>query len=314
MARDAATTLARACQANPAPEDTEWQAEQGTICHLWWVAAEADQRFGRDPRASLQAGRRAREGRPPDIHTAFPLLMEATWAADHGKDSRPTYQEALGLLRTLQPRRDFQANPFFFSTLGEVHLAQAGWAWKVQRQGEADLAKALAALAQARALDPHFAFTFYHLPRAHALAVRMALARGTDPTAAVARALRAAAEGVAINPANATLQLAAADAHLADGQTRLARGGDPAPAWAACRKALDAGVRINPRDYQLVLLRAELEAAQAASAREGASHREAAIAACRVGLRLKGDEPRFRSLLRALEGPPEGLRAALTLE
>jgi tetratricopeptide (TPR) repeat protein len=313
LARDTATALTQSCQAHSAPQDSEWQAQLGTICHLWWVAAEADQRFGRDPWASLQAGRRAREGRPLDLHTAFPLLIEAKCQGDRRQDPQPTFQAALDLLRGIQPRRDYQANPFFFSTLGEVCFERAGWEWTTRRRGGDSLKEALAALDHARALDPRFAFTFYHLPRAHALAVRMALAKGTDPTASVAKALEAARHGVSINPANAALQLAAADAHLADGQARLARGEDPGPAWAACRKALEAGARTNPRDYHLLLLRAELEAVQAASGREGETHREAAAAACRAGLRLKGDEPRFRLLLRALEGPPGARPPDLTL-
>ncbi len=314
MARDTATATTAICQAHPDPQDPEWQSEMANVCHLWWVAAEADQRFGRDPRASLEAGRRAREGRPPDIHTAFPLLIEAKAEADRGQDPRPLFQEALSLLRALQPRQNFKANPFFFSTLGEVLYEQASWEWGRHRQGEAALKEALEALDHAKELDPHFAYTFYHLPRAHALAVRMALAKGADPAASLARALDAARQGVSINPTNAALQLASADAHLADAQAQLARGQTPSSAWAACRKALDAGARTNPRDYRLVLLKAELELAEATPGPGAQAHQLAAQSTCRAGLRLKRDEPRFRRILQALESPPDRARAALTLE
>jgi serine/threonine-protein kinase len=311
MVREQARQLAEWCGGQAQPQDVEWQAALGTVTHLWWVAAEADERFGRDPLPDLQEARRAREGRPLDLHAAFPLLIEAKREMDRGRDPGRLFQEAVDLLRAIQLRADYRENPFFFSTRGQVLFEKTLWLWRTHRSADATLKETLAALNRSSGLDPHFAYTYYHLPRVHALAARMALLRGQDPHPHVSLALRTAAEGVAINPANATLQLAAADAYLAEGQVRATQQQDATPAWKACRSALAAAERVNPKDYHSKLLLAELEAAEALAAKGDATHRRAAVAACHTGLALKGDEPQFRQLLTQLgEAAPRPHRAA----
>ena len=158
-------------------------------------------------------------------------------------------------------------------------------------------------------MPSHFAYTFYHLPRVHALLARMAQAAGRDPWPHVKAAVATGRQGQAINPGNAQLHLAAADAFLAEGHVKQAEGVDASVSWADCHAALALGERANPKDYRLKLLRAELELAQA-KGREDA-HLKAAQTACLAGLALKRDEPQFRRLLARL-GNPNGDTARST--
>jgi len=277
--------------------EQEWLIAKATLHHLWWVVADADQRFGRDPDAALRHAKRWRDQVGPDPHHIFTRLLEAKVLADRGHDPAQTYREILAVLQQLGGAAELRDSTFYLSICGQAWFEQAEWEWTARRQGRATLAKAIARLEASRARDPQFAYAFYHLPRAHALAARMALASGQEPSGHVQEALSTARQGQAINPGNAQLHLAAADAHLADGQARVALGADPTSAWAACRAALAAGARANPRDYRLALLRADLELAAAETSSNPGPHLSAAEAACRTGLSLKRDEPRFNRLM-----------------
>ena len=277
--------------------ESDWRSLLGTRHHLWWVAAEADLRFGRDPRPALAQARRARKEVPPDIHHAFSLLIEAQALAARGQDPTPVHREIEALFQAVDAYTDSPTNPFIHSTKGQAFFEMARWQRETGLGGEASMRVAQRELERAQSLDGTFAYTYYHLPRLHALKARMALAGGEDPTPHITAALAAAKRGVAINPGNAHLQLAAADAHLAAGQVKVHLGENPTSAWAACRAALAAGERANPRDYQMALLRAELECAMAETAGDRDLHLRAAEEACRAGLALKRDEPRLRKLL-----------------
>ena len=277
--------------------EQEWLVAKATLHNLWWVVADADQRFGRNPDEALRHAKRWRDQVGPDPHHVFTRLIEAQVLADRGQDPTQAYREIQVLLAKLGTAPELRDSAFYLSICGQAFFEQAEWEWTTQRRGSATLAKAIDHLEACRTRDPHFSYGYYHLPRAHALAARMALAAGQDPWRHVQNALARGRQGQSINPGNAQLHLAAADAHLADGQAKVALGGDPTAAWVACRAALTAGDRANARNYRLALLRAALELAVAGTSSNPGPHLRAAEAACRTGLSLKRDEPRFTRLM-----------------
>ncbi|MCE1204174.1 MAG: serine/threonine protein kinase [Holophagaceae bacterium] len=283
--------------------ESDWTAAKGTLHHLWWVVAEADQRFGRNPDPALARARHWRDQVPADPHHAFSRLIEAKHLADRGADPHRLYEETLRVLDALGTKANFQGTVFYNSTLGQALFEHGAWAWAHHHGGREALLRAVQQLEPNLQIEPQFAYTFYHLPRVHALLARMALAAGRDPWPHVKAAVACGRQGQAINPDNAQLHLAAADAFLAEGQARTAGGMDAASSWANCRAALALGDQANPRDFRLKLLRAELEFAQA-QGKDDANLR-AARAACRAGLALKRDEPQFHRLLARL-GTPNG--------
>ena len=287
-------------------QEMDWTITKGTLHHLWWVVAEADQRFGRSPGEALAHAKRWRNQVAPDIHHAFTRLIEAKDMADWGRSPAKLFQEAAASLETLRTAPEGQSNPFWHSTLGQALLEQGQWEWADRRGGRTTLEKAIAHLEGNVTRDARFAYTFYHLPRAHALRARMALAAGEDPWPHVKAALAAGRQGLAINPANANLHLALADALLAEGQAGAAAGLDARASWAACRAELTQGEKANPRDYRFQLLRAELELAMAGAGAGAPAHLRAAKAACQAGLTLKRDEPQFKRLLARLGDPDSG--------
>jgi len=284
-------------------QEMDWTIAKGTLHHLWWVVADADQRFGRSPQEALAHAKRWRDQVGPDIHHAFTRLIEAKDLLDRGHSPAKLYQEAVASLETIRTAPEGETNPFWQSTLGQTLLEQGQWEWLDRRGGRATLESAIAHLDGNVTRDGRFAYTFYHLPRAHALRARMALAVGEDPWPHVKAALAAGRQGLSINPANANLHLALADALLADGQARAASGLDARPSWGACRAELTQGEKANPRDYRFQLLRAELELAMAGAGAGAPNHLRAAKAACQAGLSLKRDEPQFRRLLAQVDGP-----------
>jgi hypothetical protein len=274
------------------------------------VVADADQRFGRDPAEALGRARFWRNQVAPDTHHAFTQLIEAKALADRGQDPEPTFRQTLAMLEELGQHPMAKDNPFFFSTLGQALLDRGRWEWTTRRSGRAAVEQAVAHLEGIRSRDPNFAYTFYHLPRVHALLARMALANGQDPWPHARAAVATGKQGQAINPKNANLHMAAADAHLSEGQAKAASGANADQAWADCRAALAAGERANPRDYRFALLRAELELAEAESSRDPGPHLRAAETACRAGLALKRDEPGFHRLLARIGGSEPTIRRA----
>ncbi len=288
--------------------ELEWLLAKATLHNLWWVVADADQRFGRNPDEALQHAKRWRDQVGPDPHHVFTRLIETKVLADRGENPDQAYREIQVLLARLGTAPELRDSTFYLSICGQAFFEQAEWEWATRRRGSATLAKAIAHLEASRSRDPHFAYAFYHLPRAHALAARIALTADQDPWRHLQAALARGRQGQSINPGNAQLHLAAADAHLAEGQARVALGGNPTAAWAACRAALTAGEIANPRDYRLALLRADLELAAAGTSSNPGPHLRAAEAACRTGLSLKRDEPRFTRLMAQIRGagaPPQ---------
>lgn len=284
-------------------QEMDWTITKGTLHHLWWVVADADQRFGRSPKEALGHARQWRDQVAPDIHHAFTRLIAAKDLADRGQSPAKIYQETMESLETIRSAPEGEPNPFWHSTLGQALFEQSQWEWAVRKGGMASLKQAIAHLEGNLGRDPHFAYTFYHLPRAHALRARMALAAGQDPWPHVKAALARGRQGQAINPGNANLHLALADALLAEGQAKLAGGLDATPTWTACREALAQGERANASDYRFQVLRAEMELAEAEAHGGAARHLQAARKACLAGLAFKRDEPQLRRLLARVEHP-----------
>ena len=300
LVRETATRIESMASRQAWSQETDWLNNKQTLHHLWWVVAEAEQRFGRDPEVALTHARTWRDQVAPDIHHTFTRLIEAKALIDRGQHPGKVYQAAVKELEQLSTSPALQDTAFFHSTFGQALYEQAVWEWRSHRGGQTTLARAIRHLEGNQIRNKQFAYTYYHLPRAMALMARMDLAQGKDPWSNVNVALASGKAGQAINPENAQLHLGAADAHLADGQARVAKGGDPTPAWAACRSALTTGERCNPRDYRLALLRAEMELAAAEESRNPIPHLRAAEEACRAGHALKRDEPQFRKILAQL--------------
>ncbi len=245
----------------------------------------------------------------PDAHFGFSLMLEAAHREWAGLDSTAPLQEAELNFQKLFSVYPEQRNNFFpRMILGEVHLLRAEILHRKQRNASPWIERALAELRVAVEKDPAAAYPYYRLPRAHALAARLAIESRQDASPSLKAALAAAARGIAINPRNAQIQQAVADAHLADGQARAAAGRDPGPALEAARRALEAADAVNPRDFRSFLLRAEVEKAAAAFVRAQGGDPAKEVArmelACRRGLRIKGDERRFRALLAEAKASP----------
>ena len=273
--------------------------------HLFWVIAEADWRFGRDPRPALAEARKAREAfNVPDQHFVFPLLVEAQYLRDRGRDPGPVFAEAEALIdaRLRDPVKD----AFIHSIHGELVAAKARWL--LDRRGTAEdlLLKGIASVERGLQLESRMAYLYYSLPVLHALRARAALAQGKDPEKPVQAALRTARRGLEINPANAQLRLAAAEASLAEARALVRRNANPNRSLEDARRHLDAGGKVNPRDFRLELARAEVEWEQFVADKRVGKDGGPALGrlrqSCRHGLTLKADEPRFREFqVRAAE-------------
>lgn len=300
MLRERARLLTSEHNKNSWRNVTEQAIAIGWLHRTWWVTAESDWRFGRDPRPALKEAELWRQrSRVSDIHQVFPLLLDALDVANRGEVPYLAFKKAED---QFVPKVFEEGNVAFQrSIFGEVLLEKAGWLSETGRSPRHTILKGIEQLNRAAQDSPEMAYTFYHLPRLYALQARTEIGRKQDPTPSVKAALAAAARGLAINPRNAQIQQAAADAHLADGQARAAAGRDPGPALAAARRALDAANAVNPRDFRSFLLRAEVEKEAAAFVRaqggDPTKELERMERACRKGLGIKGDERRFRKLL-----------------
>lgn len=275
--------------------------------NLWWAAAEADVRFGRDPAAALARAAEARKafGRG-DSHFGYTLMLEARDRHRRGQDPSPVLDEAEANFQQVFARNPELADTFFpRMILGEIHLLRAEFQRAAGKEPGSALDRAIAELRIATEKDPKAAYPYYSLPRAHALAARHALAQGRHGAEAVRAALEAGRRGASINPRNAQVQQALADAHLVDAEHRMAGHLDPTPALEAARRALDAADGVNPKDFRSFQLRAEVELAMARHGqRRGQGpgpELQRCEAAVRRGLALKGDEPRFRVLLASVQ-------------
>lgn len=270
-----------------------------TLHHLYWVIAEADWRFGRDPGPALAEARRAREAFPlPDQHFVFPLLVEARHRIERGLDPGPIFAEAEAILEGRFHQS--QDDAFVHSIHGELVVEKARWLLRRDQDAEKEIERGIASIGRGLQREPRMAYLYYSLPVLHALRAQSAHAHGQDPALHLQRALQTARRGVDINPANAQLRLAAAEAWLAEARILQSRGTDCGRSLAEARRHLDAGDRVNPRDFRLMLVRAEVEWEQARAleraGRDPAAALERMRKVCGLGRRTKGDEPRFQDL------------------
>ncbi len=270
--------------------------------HVWLIAAEADWRFGRDPRPAIaQAAAIRPHFAREDAHFVYVDLTQARHLIGLGLDPQPVFRSADRILHAPQTQLD----AFHGSILGELYLEWAAWLHAQGRPADAKAAEAIAVLERGAREVPGFAYTYYTLAPLHALRARIALDQGKDPALHLQAAVAAAEKGLKANPRNAMIRLAAAQAHHAVGLARSARGEDPGPALDRVRDHLKQAETVNPKDFRIFLLRAETErlAAEAArtSGNDPSRHRELCRQAARQGLKAKPDEPRFRVFL----GRPE---------
>jgi hypothetical protein len=301
--RDTAREFAAVPRAAFATE-SEFSLAQTALHHLWWIAAEADWRFGRDPRPALAEAARMRAAVPIlDQHYAFSLLIEARDRIRRGENPAAVFEQATTLMRDLEASRGVEA--WNDTIWGELLLEKAQWLLAQGTQCRDTMAEAAQRLERTAQTNPMMAYTFYYLPRLRALQARCALRQGADPRTFVQQSLDAARKGIAVNPRNAEVQLAAADAHLAHAQVRAARQQDPRPALDAAEAALRAAEATNPRHFRAALLRSELalEAAAwaACSGADAAPSLRRAEAAVRAGQQLKADEPAFKTTLARIQ-------------
>jgi len=297
--------LSRFAERKDWPLESEWLMARSVLHDLCWVRAEADHRFGRDPGEALTQARHWRTGMVPHIRQVLPLLVEAQFMLEHGRNPETIFHEVTDLVGGLNAIQSNQQVASIQCESGRALLEVGAWQYTTGRPFMGMLHAAQGHLDQAMALDPLYADTYRPLPHFHALMARIALAQGQNPSPSVQAALAAGQKGVRLFARSTTIRAACADAHLADAEVRAARGEDPTPCLEATRMILEPADRLNPRDYRLALLRAEVELQASAWARRQGHDASAALAAtaraCRKGLGLKGDEPRFKAILAQIK-------------
>lgn len=277
----------------------DFQDRSNSLRNLYWVAAEADWRFGRDPsRALARCYEYGGIQNSDDPHQVYPRLVELQWRSARGLPLRPLLDDTEALVQRAIRAID---NGWSRSIAGEFFLEKARGLLKAGGGAREALRQARLQLEAGVRKDPHIVYTYYYLPRVHALEARLDLQAGREAGPAVRAALAAARRGLEIDAGNAQVRLAEADAHLVEGLWRAARGEDPLPAWALARAALAAGHRINPRFFELFRCEAELERAAATNAaargEDPAPFQARLRTVARQGLAVKRDDPVLRPAL-----------------
>ncbi len=281
--------------------EADWKVRETNLHHLWWVAAEADWRFGRDATEALGKCTTYRAQRKVihDAHHVNALTIELQFRASRGQDIEALVQDAQA-----EAERVVQDQEMCFHryTAGEFYLEVAKYLRSQGRNPMEPLVAGLQHLSKGEKIDPKMVYTYYHLPRFHALKARLELERRQDASLSIQWALEAARKGLAINPQNAHIRLAEAEARVAEGLVRTAQGQDPTPAWEAARRALDAGDRCNPRYFELFRCRTELEHLAALHAErtgfDPTPFQQRQREAAQRGLRVKGDDEVLKAYLR----------------
>jgi serine/threonine-protein kinase len=272
----------------------------GQMYFLTSVLAEADWRYGRDPRPSLaEAARFRKQWNVPDIHRIWSFHTELAAATDYDMDVDAIPGQAERDISLQGGHEEWKA--FHHAVWGSFLLEQARWEQRKGRKAEGTLSRAIRDLERSCEINPYMVYAFYDLPRAYALRARIEMARGQDASRSVRESLAAARKGLSLNANNAEVRIAEADARRTEGLWRASRNEDPSTSIEACRRAIRAGLAVNPQDFRLFLelARAELDAARWVRKVESdpAPFLEASSRAARRGLAIKGDSRELKEVL-----------------
>jgi tetratricopeptide (TPR) repeat protein len=213
----------------------EWQLTQGQspLENLDRAIALARRAVVADPSA---AAHRA-------VGTA--LFGKARYAATHGQDPFPLYDDSIRSLRqatVLDPRN--------------AH-ALVGLGNSMRRKAEAMIAKGINPVAllnesivhydRATAVDPQWANSFNDRGLAFMTRGEWEMEHGVDPLGSFAEAARSLEHAAAINPKLSVAMLNLGGVHIDRGNFLLRRGADPRGALQQAIDALAAALKLNPK-------------------------------------------------------------------
>jgi tetratricopeptide (TPR) repeat protein len=304
LVKRAQTLGARVDRALENRDDSGASAREN-LCRLWALAAEADHRYGRDPRPALdQVGLWGKDLLGPGLIQGS--LLRAQSDLEQDRNPEAAFMEVTRLLQALQTVHGAARFAWSECAYAEGWLEVGRWQYQSGKLFKEALQAAEVCLGNAQNLDPRFPEIFHLQTHLQTLQARIALAQGRDAGAKVRSALSTAQEGLKTYDESTRLLAAYADALLADAEIRSARGGNPGASFSLARQALAKAQRLNPRDYRLVLLQAQMDLQRGDwEQRQGSdpsSSRASAVRACRRGLALKADEPTFKRLLARIGG------------
>ncbi|NOK16346.1 serine/threonine-protein kinase [Corallococcus carmarthensis] len=229
------------------PSRPEVRRELG---QAWWIWGHLRQLRAQDPREQLSHAAETFEGlAPADRDAGFFLdlgLVYKTWA-DHeeqvGADPLPRYGKAIDSFRATARLDDRM--PEAWLNLGIALYTRA--THPRAPDADADLSQAVAALEQARTLNPGHVVSYFYGGLAHALVARRLRVRGGEPTAALERSAELYRKGLELGPGIPQLHNGLCLTLLQQAQTRWDQGADPTPALARAQEACERSVTVAPK-------------------------------------------------------------------
>ncbi|TSC33940.1 serine/threonine-protein kinase [Corallococcus sp. Z5C101001] len=216
----------------------------------WWIWGHLRQLHSQDPREQLRAAVESFEGLAPEDRDAGFLLnlclVHKTWAdyeEQVGADPLPQYGKAIDACRA-SVRLDGRV-PEGWLNLGIALYTRA--TQPRDADADADLSQAVAALDQARTLNPGHVVTYFYAGLAHALVARRLHVRGGEPTSALERSAELYRKGIELGPGIPQLHNGLCLTLLQQAQADWDHGADPTPVLARAQAACERAVAVAPK-------------------------------------------------------------------
>lgn len=214
-----------------------------------WQRAQSESERGLDPRGALQQALAAFESVRPedrdyDFHVNLGLVFEvwADYEEQIGVDPAAHRGQAIDAYRAAT---DLDERP----TEGWLNLGNAYYlraAHPRSKDPDEDLAKGVAALDRALAMNPNNSVACFYGGQTHKLLAWRQRARGGDARPELQRALALFRRGIAIDPKLSHLHNGAGTIQLELAREAWDRGEDPAPFLLAARGAYEEAVATAP--------------------------------------------------------------------
>ncbi|RYZ42564.1 MAG: serine/threonine-protein kinase [Myxococcaceae bacterium] len=245
LPQKAVTAARRALELDPSLSKARLELGQA-----YWIWGHLRQLHAQDPREQLQKAVETFEGLPKEERDAgflFNLgLVYKTWG-DHeeqvGADPLPRYGKAIEAFRaTVQ--RDGRM-PEGWLNLGLALYTRA--THPRAPDADADLSQAVAALEQARTLNPGHVVAWFYGGLAHALVARRLRVRGGEPAESLERSAELYRKGLELGPGIPQLHNGLCLTLLQQAQTDWDHGADPGPALARAQEACERSVAVAPK-------------------------------------------------------------------
>ena len=259
-----------------------------------------------DPSEQIRMAFEYLERSPPEHRNAELLVLmgiffelRSAYAHQSGGDPRPDRENAQGAyLEALQ--LDERQLPAWLS-LGNIYVARALDASAKDPDG--DLARAIAALDKARALNPGHIAPYFYAAEAQLQLAHRHRARGVDVRPDLASARKLYEQGLAINPKLPQFHNGVGTTLLEQAREAWTRGGDAFPLLQQAQGAFEQAMALAPQQgyayhnaSEVLLQRAVYERARGSSPE--ASLREA-MKVARQAIQWMDQAPPWRNLGRA---------------